>query len=121
VNDTNIVRTYTSSFNHIPQITEKPGKYSAYAVDYTNSIAGLVEIAVSDDFVCFACSSKSCEDLAKLDYAFNEILCFDWNGEKVKKYILPFSIHRFCLDKNYIYGLRYVDDETVIYRFNMDL
>jgi hypothetical protein len=120
VNDTNIVRTYLSPFKYIPQITKKPRGNTIYAVDYINSIAGLLRMAVSEDFVCFAYSSKSYEESANSDHESNEILCFDWNGEKVKKYILPFPIHDFCIDKNHIYGLRYFDDnETVIYRFNM--
>jgi hypothetical protein len=119
VNDTNIVKTYTSSFKHIPQITTKPKEYTTYAIDYYNSIAGFSSMAVSDDFVCFAWSSKSYEESANLDHESSEILCFDWNGKKVKKYILPFPIHRFCVDEKYIYGLRYDDDETIIYRFNL--
>jgi hypothetical protein len=122
VNDTNIVKTYTSRFKHIPQITKKPRAYTTYAVDYYNSIAGLLNMSVSDDYVCFAWSSKNYEESANLDHASNEILCYNWNGEKVKKYILPFPIHRFCIDKEYIYGLRYYDDEeTVIYRFRLDM
>jgi hypothetical protein len=121
VNDTNIVKIYASPFKHIPQITVKPKEYTVSAVDYYNSIAGLTCMAVSDDFVCFAWSSKNYEESANLDQESNEILCFDWNGEKVKKYILPFPVHRFCIDKKYIYGLRYYNDnETVIYRFNLE-
>ncbi|MDR1340269.1 MAG: TolB-like 6-bladed beta-propeller domain-containing protein [Prevotellaceae bacterium] len=121
ISDTGIVITYISPFKHIPQITKKPREYSTYAVDYYNSISGLKDMAVSDDFICFSYSSKSYEETVNSGKGFNEILCFNWMGEKVKKYILPFNIHTFCIDNNCIYGVRYYDDEIIFYRFNMAL
>jgi hypothetical protein len=119
VNDTNIVKTYSSSFNHVPQLWQNPRANNRYTIDYEKSIAGLMNMAVSEDFICFSYSSKSYTESANSSHELNEILCFDWNGKKVKKYILPFPIYRFCIDNNYIYGVRALDDEMVIYRFRM--
>ena len=47
----------------------------------------------------------------------NEVLCFDWMGNKVRKYILPFPINAFCVDEHYLYGMREYEDESVLYRF----
>jgi hypothetical protein len=44
-------------------------------------------------------------------------MCYDWNGKEIKTYTLPFSINRFCADNNYIYGVTYEEDNTLVYRF----
>lgn len=116
VNDTNIVRTYISPFNHIPQIIKRQGKgLPAHTFDGNNSIAGLSEMSVSEKYICFAYSSENDDKWRSSGMEITEILCFDWNGNKIRKYILPFPIHRFCIDDSHIYGLRYFSDtETVI-------
>lgn len=114
--DTGVYKIYTSTFQHVPQIWKKGERY---AIDYDKSIAGLMKMAVSNEFICFTYSSQSYTEASKSGKVSNEVLCFDWNGEKIKKYILPFSISNICLDNNYIYAIRYVDDETVIYRFKL--
>lgn len=111
-----IYRTYISPFKNIPQ-THKKG--DSYAIDYDQSIAGLSNLAVSDELICFTFSSQSYNEAAKVDFASNEILCFNWNGKKIKKYILPFAVAKFCIDKYYIYGVVYQNDETVVYRFKL--
>lgn len=114
--DTTISRTYVSSLNHIPQICKK-GQY--YDVDYNKSIAGLMKMAVSEDYICFLYSSLNYNEARKNGKTSNEILCFNWKGEKVKKYILPFPINNFCIDCSYIYGVRTCDEEMIIYRFKL--
>lgn len=114
--DTSIHRIFVSPFNYIPQIRESEGRY---AVDFDKSIAGLMQMAVSDDLVCFIYSSQSEEEASHSGRMSNEILCFNWNGEKVKKYILPFPISNFCIDNHFIYGVRYQNDETIIYKFKL--
>lgn len=116
LSDTAISRTYVSPFNHIPQICKKG---QTYDVDYNNSIAGLMKMNVSDDYICFLYSSKNCNEVRKNGKNSNEILCFNWNGEKVKKYILPFEINNFCIDNQHIYGVRTCAEEMIIYRFNL--
>lgn len=116
VSDDGIHRTFVSPFENEPKIWEKGGRL---AIDYDNSIAGLMKMAVSDDLICFTYSALSYTEAAAMDITSKEILCFNWKGEKVKKYILPFPISNFCVDKHYIYGVRYLDDQTVIYRFRL--
>ncbi len=113
---TDIQRIYVSPFKHAPQVWLKGGRF---ALDDDKNIAGLMAIAVSEDFICFTYSSKSYHEALNTDRESNEILCFNWEGEKVKKYILPFPITEFCIDKHYIYGVRNNSDGTVIYRFKM--
>lgn len=116
VSGSKINEVYTSSFKHVPQILEKGGRYT---INYENSIAGLMKMATSDKYICFTYSTLSDTEAGRLGKASKEVLCFDWTGEKVKKYILPFEISSICLDNDYIYGVRYLDDETVIYRFKL--
>lgn len=116
VSDDGIHRTFVSPFENEPKIWEKGGRL---AIDYDNSIAGLMKMAVSDDLICFTYSALSYTEAAAMDITSKEILCFNWKGEKVRKYILPFPISNFCVDKHYIYGVRYLDDQIVIYRFRL--
>jgi hypothetical protein len=120
VTDSDIVRTYVSPFNHIPKIQKRSGRNSGYGIDYNESIAGLTNMVVSKDFICFTYSEKSYTKTLSSGKLSNEILCFDWNGEKVKKYILPFPINDFCFDNHFIYGVRDYENETVIYRFKIN-
>ena len=76
-------------------------------------------MAVSDEMICFTYSAESYAKANKAGFISNEILCFNWKGEKIKKYLLPFPISTFCGDKHFIYGVRYIDDESIIYRFKL--
>lgn len=107
---------YVSPFKHIPQIWEKGGRYT---IDYNNSIAGLMKMATSDKYICFTYSALSDTEASRGGKLSKEILCFDWTGKKIKKYILPFEVGAICLDEEYIYATRYFDDETIIYRFKL--
>ncbi|WP_455665272.1 BF3164 family lipoprotein [Phocaeicola sp.] len=114
--DSGIHKTYTSPFRHIPQIWEKGGRYT---IDYEKSIAGLMKMATSEKNICFTYSTQSYADASRIGKVSKEILSFDWTGKKVKKYILPFAVSSICLDNNYIYGIRCLGDETIIYRFKL--
>lgn len=116
VADDGIHRIFVSPYVNEPKIWKKGGRF---AIDSDNSIAGLMKMAVSDDLICFTYSTLSYTEAAAMDVASKEILCFNWKGEKVKKYILPFPVSNFCIDDHYIYGVRYFDDKTVIYRFSL--
>jgi len=109
-----LVRKYVSPFSHIPQIREKEGRYG---IDDTQSIAGISAISVTDDLIYLGYSPLVYCEAQKKDYTFDEILSFDWNGNKVKKYMLPFSVSSFCADEDCIYGVHSKDDEMIIYRF----
>jgi len=121
ITDIGIDRIFLNSFKHIPKIMETPGRNSGYDVDRRNSIGGLVNMAVTDDLIYFMYTSKSYDESARSGHLLNEILCFNWNGEKIKKYILPFPIKAisFCADNEFFYGVREFENETVIYRFKM--
>lgn len=116
VSDNGINRVYVSPFKHIPKTWKKRG---GYAIDYNQSIGGIKNIAVSDDLICFSLFLQNYNEAAKTDFVSNELLCFDWNGNKLKKYVLPFPIGKFCIDDTYIYGIRNFEDKIIIYRFNM--
>lgn len=116
ISDSGIDRIYVSPFNHIPIIRKKRDRYT---IDSDKSVAGFMNMAVSEDLICFTYSQQSYDESVRSSQASNEILCFNWNGEKVKKYVLPFPIHEFCIDKHHLYGVRYQNDESIIYRFTL--
>lgn len=116
VSDDGINRVYVSPFKHIPKTWKKGG---GHAIDYNQSIGGIKNIAVSDDLICFSLFLQNYNEAAKTDFASNELFCFDWDGNKVKKYVLPFPIDNFCIDGTHIYGVRNFEDKIIIYRFNM--
>ena len=114
-----INRIYLSPLNHIPKIKKSPRRNFGYSIDYDQSIGGLLRMSVSKDLICFSYTSKSYNESSNSRHLSNEILCFDWDGKKIKKYILPFPINTFCIDRDIIYGAREYDNETVIYKFKM--
>ena len=114
--DNKIHRTFVSPFANAPQIREKGGRF---AVDYDKSIAGFMKMAVSDELICFIYSSLSYTEAAAKGMASREILCFNWKGEKVRKYVLPFPVSNLCVDGRYAYVVRYQDDIAVVYRFEL--
>lgn len=114
VTDSAIQRLYVNKFCNAPKVRKKGGQY---VIDFNKSIVGLKNMAVSDDLICFTYSSALESEANQSDKSSNEILCFDWNGKKVKKIILPISVNKFCMDDQYIYGVKYDEDETAIYRF----
>lgn len=114
VTDSAIQRLYVNKFCNAPKVRKKGGQY---VIDFNKSIVGLKNMAVSDDLICFTYSSALESEANQSDKSSNEILCFDWNGKKIKKIILPISVNKFCMDDQYIYGVKYDEDETAIYRF----
>lgn len=54
-----------------------------------------MKMAVSDEMICFTYSAESYAKANKAGFISNEILCFNWKGEKIKKYLLPFPISTF--------------------------
>lgn len=109
-------RIAVSPFNHPPQIKQRNNRYG---IDYDESIAGFMKMSVSDDFIYFIYSSLSSNEVDRAGEASDEILCFNWNGERIKKYVLPFPISAFCVDGSYIYGVCNSEEESVIYRFKL--
>lgn len=113
---TTLKRTAVSPFNNPPQVKQRNNRYG---IDYDESIAGFMKMSVSNDFIYFIYSSLSSNEVDRAGEASNEILCFNWDGERVKKYILPFPISAFCVDGSYIYGVHNGEEESVIYRFRL--
>lgn len=112
----NVQRMYVSPYHNPPQLLKKGGQF---AVDIDKSIGGLLKMAVSEEFIYFTYSSQSYRDALRADKVSKEILCFDWEGKKVKKYILPIPVRTFCVDKQYIYGVCNYEEEAVVYRFKL--
>jgi hypothetical protein len=111
-----IHRTYLSPYQHIPKIQRFAEQY---IVDTKNSIAGLMCAAVTEDNIYFTYSGKSQSDEDLNEGASDIILCFDWNGAKVKRYDLPFQINEFCVAGGYIYASWNMGDEIVISRIKL--
>ncbi len=119
VSDTEVTRVAVNDFEHVPQLKVKPRPGVLYAIDYENSIAGLMNMAVSDSLICFTYSSRDYASVAGEGCMSCEIRCFDWNGNKVVKYLLPIPVGDFCIDGEFIYGVAILDERTVIYKFPM--
>lgn len=109
-----VERQFLSTFQHAPQIEKKGDRY---AIDPSKSIVGLMNLSVSDNYICFTYSSKTVGEASLTEYTSDIVLCYDWEGRKVMKYILPFPISNLCIDDTHMYGIRYLDDGLSIYRF----
>ena len=106
---------FVSSIENKPAIKEISG--GLFSVNRNQSIAGYLEMAVSDELIAFLYSPLFAAD-AKSKQS-NEIHCFNWKGEKLMKYILPFPISNFCFNNEYLFAVRYLDDDIEIYRFKI--
>jgi hypothetical protein len=122
ITDTGIVSIYLSPFHHIPKIKPTPGRNSGYDIDRNESIGGIVNMAVTDDYIYIMYTAEKSAESSYSGHLLDEVLCYNWNGEKIRKYILPFPIRAttLCVDNAYIYGARDFENETMIYRFKMD-
>jgi len=122
--DAGIDRIYLNPFNHIPKIRPTPGRNSGYNIDRNSSIGGIVNMAVTDDYIYLIYTSKKSAESSYSSHLLDEILCFNWNGEKIRKYILPFPINAItftvCVNNEYIYGAREYERETIIHKFKMN-
>lgn len=106
---------FVSSVENKPAIKKINGRM--FSVDRAQSIAGYLEMSVSDERIAFLYSPLCAADAESKQS--NEIHCFNWAGEKEVKYILPFPISNFCFNKEHLFAIRYQDDDVVIYRFRI--
>ena len=111
-----ISKIYTSPFKHVPQVKNMGRRY---IIDGDKSIIGFVNSSVTDEYIYFSYLDAKYDDVYKNGLASDEVLCFNWNGNKIKKYILPFRIRSFCVDDNYIYGVSCENDDMVVYKFDL--
>lgn len=102
IKDNNLNLDFTNKYRNPPIVVNKGGRPS---IDANKSIAGITNIAVSEEGVYLTYSPKSRNEWVHGNMEFDEIFHFDWNGNKVAKYILPIPMHRFCVDKEFIYGI----------------
>ncbi len=116
ITDNQPKRIFVSEFNHIPIIRKAAGRYGLRVHE---CIAGLTKMTTSKNYICFGYSPLIYAEAMKSGVETNEILFFDWNGKKYKKYILPFAVRTFCTDEHYIYAVRYISDASRIYRFKI--
>jgi hypothetical protein len=112
--DTNgLNRVYVDNFNQVPVVQMQDGRLS---MDDSKTIAGIMELFNTDDLIYLGYSHLSLKEAALSDYTFDEILCFDWDGNKVKKYKIPFSISTFCVIDDSVYVACQQGNNMTIYR-----
>ena len=114
--DTNgLHRVYVNKFDKIPVVQMRDGRLG---IDDSKSIGGILGLFNTDSFIYLGYSNLSLKEVSLNDYMFDEILCFDWNGNKVKKYNLPFPISTFCVINSLLY-VTSLDNNMTIYRLNI--
>lgn len=74
-------RVYVSPFKSVPQIQKRGERLG---MDYENSIAGFMSMSASSELIGCSFSSQSYAEATARDWSSDEILCFDWDGRKVK-------------------------------------
>lgn len=109
-------RVYISPFESVPQIYKRGERY---AVDSDRSIAGFMSMTASPKQICCTYSSQNYSEAAAQGFVSDEVLCFDWDGNKIKKYILPFPVSMICLGNGFLYGVRQIDDVMNVCRFKI--
>lgn len=109
-------RVYVSPFESVPQIYKRGDRY---AVDSDRSIAGFMSMAASSELIFCTFSSQSYSEAASQGFVSDEVLCFDWDGNKIKKYILPFPVSCICVGDGFLYGIRQIGDVMNVCRFKI--
>ena len=89
LNDSILERVYISPDIDKPNLKESRGQY--VNEDWISTLSNL---SVNEAMITIGYASKNNE----IDNDINEILCYDWDGNKIKKYILPFNVSRYCID-----------------------
>lgn len=111
-----VKRIFVSDFKHVPEVTERFGRYN---IDHKNCIGGINGMSVNKDYIFLLFSEQNYNVYAEKGFISNEILCYDWAGDKIKKYQLPFDVLYFCVDNERIYCVGEVEDHYVCYIFKM--
>ena len=91
---------------HPPKLHYKPRPGIPYAIDYEESVAGLLHMSVTDEGIYLSFSDESYARAADNGLQSNELLFFDWSGNPVVKYLLPIEIGPFCVDGDWLYAVR---------------
>lgn len=97
-------------------MTERLGRY---CIEHRNCLGGINGMSVNKDYIFLLFSGQSYNNYAEKGYTSNEILCYNWTGDKVKKYQLPFDVLYFCVDCERIYCIGEVKDYYVCYIFKI--
>ena len=115
-NNNEIKRIYSSSFSNEPIVKEI--RENAFVVS-GSSLAGLIDITANDKYIYMSYSTKSLKQNILNSNESNEILCFDWNGNKVAKFKTSIPISRIGASKDYLYALHNDNDngKTIFLRY----
>ncbi len=115
ISNNTIEREYIYPYKHTPKIEDKGGRAS---IDESQSIMGISQVELSDKFIFLTFSSINLDQGLSQEAVTNEILCFDWNANKVAKLILPVNINCFTATSNDLFVVS-EHNSQVIYRFEL--
>lgn len=118
INKTQVECIFKSQNATMPKVHQKPKIGTNYSIDYEKSIAGNVNVAVTDKNIYFLNSNLSYSMYSAKGEA-HEIKAFTWNGEQLAAYTLPFPVSRIFVDKCCLYCFRYDIEKVNIYRFDL--
>lgn len=108
---------YMNDYKHPPILSSKKQNPN---IDDTKSIGGIVGIDATEDLLFLSWSSKTFNELSDIGYRFNEIVCLNWSGKILRKYVLPFDVDNFCVTNKHIYAIDEQEDTINIYRFKIN-
>lgn len=108
---------YRKENARLPQIHYKPRAGVNYTVDYDNSVAGILNIAVTGDYVFFLYSDECYSAVADHGNESDIVLCYNWDGEFENAYKLPVSVSRISVNGGELFGIKDEENKTSLYRF----
>jgi hypothetical protein len=117
-NDEKIEKVFTSDFSNVPLIKEI--RKNVYVVN-GKSLAGLVDITATEEYIYISYSDKTLKENVLNSNESNEILCFDWEGNKIAKFKTAIPVSRIGASKDYLYGIHYDNDngKTIFLRYKL--
>lgn len=120
LNGNTVERIYSSDYKSIPPAVQIPGRANNYGLKKADYPAGIVKMTVSNEFICLLYSDLPYKESKQKDLSSNELLFFDWEGNKIAKYVLPFQVSNICLDDKYVYTVRYNNEIMQIHKLSIN-
>lgn len=117
IEEDSLVRTYVHQYNYLPKVVNFGGRFG---VDFKKSVSGYIRSYVTDERIYLLWSDQVYSDVSANGLYSDIIHVFDWNGQNVENYALPYKIAAFCVSGSSIYAVREYDDGTKVVKMSIE-
>lgn len=88
---------------------------------YSENSAGYIDVCADVEYIYVLSAGKiNYEECAAKGLMATSILKYDWEGNRICEYKLPFPISEICIQGIKMYGIRVNGEDILIYSFELD-